>query len=107
LLEPGIAENALGSQVLGLRHASKRLRFNTSRAQGVINRTAAVATPYPRDAGYSVVLTSTQSNESAQHFYRRLGYRDAGGLLLPEEPLEILFVKYIGTRAKLPLTIGN
>ncbi len=53
-----------------------------------------------RDAGYSVVLTSTQSNESAQHFYRRLGYRDAGGLLLPEEPLGILFVKYIGDSRK-------
>jgi GNAT superfamily N-acetyltransferase len=45
------------------------------------------------DAGHAMVLTSTQSDESAQHFYRRLGYADAGGLLLPGEPLELLFVK--------------
>jgi len=34
-------------------------------------------------------------NEQAQHFYRKLGYRDAGSLLLDEEPLEIIFVKDI------------
>lgn len=38
-------------------------------------------------------MTSTLSNENAQHFYRKLGYRDSGGLLLPNEPLEIIFVK--------------
>ena len=39
------------------------------------------------------VMTSTQSNEDAQHFYRKLGYRDAGALLLPDEPAELFFVK--------------
>lgn len=29
--------------------------------------------------GYDKVMTSSQANESAQHFYRKLGYRDAGG----------------------------
>ncbi len=33
------------------------------------------------------------SNEEAQHFYRRRHYVDAGALLLPGEPLEIIFVK--------------
>lgn len=28
-----------------------------------------------RESGYGRVMTSTQSNEEAQHFYRRLGYR--------------------------------
>ena len=28
--------------------------------------------------GYDKVMTSSQANESAQHFYRKLGYRDAG-----------------------------
>jgi GNAT superfamily N-acetyltransferase len=46
-----------------------------------------------RDAGHRTVLTSTLSSESAQHFYRRLGYQDAGCLLLPDEALEILFTK--------------
>ncbi|MGN0778378.1 MAG: GNAT family N-acetyltransferase [Aristaeellaceae bacterium] len=43
--------------------------------------------------GHHRVMTSTQSNEEGQHFYRCLGYRDAGALLLPGEPLEIIFVK--------------
>lgn len=43
--------------------------------------------------GHKLVMTSTQSNEDAQHFYRRLGYRDAGALLLPGEPAELLFIK--------------
>lgn len=47
--------------------------------------------------GYGLVMTSTQSDESAQHFYRRLGYTDCGGFIIPvtgyEQPLEIIFVK--------------
>ena len=45
--------------------------------------------------GYECVLTSTQSNEEAQFFYRKLGYIDSGSLLLPNEPLEIIFYKKI------------
>ena len=44
-------------------------------------------------AGHDVVMTSTQANEDGQHFYRRLDYQDAGALLLPGEPLEIIFIK--------------
>jgi len=43
--------------------------------------------------GFERVMTSTLANEDAQHFYRKLGYRDAGCLLLEHEPLEILFYK--------------
>ena len=43
--------------------------------------------------GYDLVMTSTLSNESAQHFYRNLGYKDAGSLLIENEPLEIIFTK--------------
>lgn len=43
--------------------------------------------------GYDLVMTSTLSNENAQHFYRKLGYKDAGSLLLENEPLEIIFTK--------------
>ena len=42
-----------------------------------------------------MVLTSTRSDERAQGFYRKLGYRDCGALLLPEEPLEIILFKKI------------
>ena len=43
--------------------------------------------------GYTQVLTSTQSNEEAQFFYRKQGYTDCGALLLPGEPLEIILRK--------------
>ena len=46
-----------------------------------------------RESGHEMVMTSSLSNERAQHLYRRLGYRDCGALLLPDEPLEILFSK--------------
>ena len=29
--------------------------------------------------GYGMVMTSTQVDEEAQHFYRKLGYKDCGG----------------------------
>ncbi len=43
--------------------------------------------------GYRQVLTSTQSNERAQFFYRKIGYTECGALLLPKEPLEMIFRK--------------
>jgi ribosomal protein S18 acetylase RimI-like enzyme len=43
--------------------------------------------------GYNLVMTSTLSDEQAQHFYRKLGYKDAGALLLPDEALEIILIK--------------
>lgn len=45
--------------------------------------------------GYQLVMTSTLSNEMAQHFYRKLHYVDSGALLLPGEALEIIFTKEI------------
>lgn len=48
-------------------------------------------------AGYSMVLLSTQADESAQHFYRKLGYRDCGCLILDRcplaQPAELFFCK--------------
>jgi len=46
-----------------------------------------------RRQGHPKVMTTTLSDEEAQHFYRKLGYEDAGGLLLPDEALEIIFIK--------------
>jgi len=42
---------------------------------------------------YTSVLTTTLSDEQAQNFYRKLGYIDAGALLLPDEVLEIILFK--------------
>ena len=46
-----------------------------------------------RQEGYDLVMTSSLSDEQAQHFYRKLGYVDSGSLLLPGEALEIIFTK--------------
>ena len=47
--------------------------------------------------GYGMVMTSTQVDESAQHFYRKLGYRDAGGFVVHvpgyEQPMELIMIK--------------
>ncbi|MEI6728186.1 MAG: GNAT family N-acetyltransferase [bacterium] len=43
--------------------------------------------------GHKFVLTSSLSNEQAQHFYRKLGYVDSGALFLPGEATEIVFYK--------------
>lgn len=46
-----------------------------------------------RKSNYKIVLTSTLSNERAQFFYRKIGYRDCGSLLMSDEPLEIIMSK--------------
>ncbi|TVQ51229.1 MAG: GNAT family N-acetyltransferase [Phycisphaerales bacterium] len=46
-----------------------------------------------KEQGHSRVMTSTQSDESGQHFFRKVGYEDVGSLLLPPEPLEIMLMK--------------
>ncbi|MGM0882903.1 MAG: GNAT family N-acetyltransferase [Bacillota bacterium] len=48
-----------------------------------------------KQKGCKMVMTSTLANEAAQHFYRNLGYKDVGCLLLENEPLEIILIKSI------------
>ena len=43
--------------------------------------------------GYKNVLTSTQSNEGGQHFYRKMGYKEIGGFKYFHDPYEIIFQK--------------
>ena len=45
--------------------------------------------------GYENVLTSTQSNEEAQHFYRKTGYKEIGGFKYLNDPFEIIFQKIL------------
>ena len=49
--------------------------------------------------GYGMLLTSTQVDENAQHFYRKLGYKDCGGFVIdiPEyaQPMEMFMIKAI------------
>ena len=52
-----------------------------------------------RSQGYGMLLTSTRVDEEVQHFYRKLGYKDCGGLMVDvpgyEQPMELFLVKRI------------
>ncbi|MCQ2242369.1 GNAT family N-acetyltransferase [Treponema sp.] len=47
--------------------------------------------------GYGMTMTSTRVDENAQHFYRKLGYKDCGGFTMEipgyEQPMEMLMTK--------------
>ncbi len=49
--------------------------------------------------GYGMLLTSTQVNEGAQNFYRKIGYKDCGSLIIDipgyEQPAELFLSKRI------------
>ena len=45
--------------------------------------------------GYEWLLVSTQVDETAQHFYRKLGYEDCGNLIAPNQPAELFLSKFI------------
>ena len=49
--------------------------------------------------GSDMLMTSTQVNEEAQHFYRKLGYKDCGGFVIDipshSQPMEMIMIKAI------------
>lgn len=45
--------------------------------------------------GYAVLMTSTSSAETSQHFYQKLGYTAVGSFTPPNEPLELIFIKIL------------
>jgi len=46
-----------------------------------------------KNTGYDIVMTSTVAEEYAQHFYNKLGYKAAGGFMLPDDLYEIILAK--------------
>ena len=50
-----------------------------------------------RNQGYEMVMTSTQEDEEAQHFYRKIGYKDCCGFTVDfpgyEQPMELILMK--------------
>lgn len=64
-----------------------------ARGRGLGGALVAAWEQQAREAGFGAVMTSTQSDESAQGLYRRRGYRDCGVLLLPGDPAEVFFRK--------------
>jgi GNAT superfamily N-acetyltransferase len=49
-----------------------------------------------KSQGHKTLMTSTQQNETAQHFYEHLGYRAVGGFMQPNNEYEIVFMKKLG-----------
>ncbi len=49
--------------------------------------------------GYQMLLTSTRVDETAQHFYRKMGYKDCGSLVISipgyEQPMEMFLIKLV------------
>jgi ribosomal protein S18 acetylase RimI-like enzyme len=51
-----------------------------------------------KDRGFTFVLTSTQADEDAQFFYRKVGYSDCGSMLFPGQAApEIVLSKNLET----------
>ncbi len=52
-----------------------------------------------KSLGYGMLMTSTQVDEDAQHFYRKLGYKDCGGFVVDvpgyEQPMEMIMIKAV------------
>ena len=52
-----------------------------------------------KNKGFGMVMTSTQVDEQAQHFYRKLGYKDCGGFVVDipgyAQPMELMMIKSI------------
>lgn len=48
-----------------------------------------------KEKGFNLIMTSTQADEGSQHFYRKLGYKDAGCLILDTQAQEIFFTKQL------------
>ena len=50
-----------------------------------------------KKGGYGMIMTSTQVDEDAQHFYRKMGYKDCGGFIIDipgyEQPMEMFLSK--------------
>lgn len=50
-----------------------------------------------RNQGYNMAMTSTQVDEKEQYFYRKIGYKDCGCLVMDipgsEQPMEMFFIK--------------
>ena len=51
-----------------------------------------------KERGYGMVMTSTQVDEEAQHFYRKPGYKECGGFIVDipgyEQPMKIIIIRH-------------
>lgn len=64
--------------------------LNGYRGQGVGKALTMFWEEQMRSQGYSTLMTSTQQNETAQHFYERLGYNAVGGFVQTSGEYELI-----------------
>ncbi|MDC7290216.1 GNAT family N-acetyltransferase [Blautia schinkii] len=69
------------------------------RNKRVASQTLAFWENQMKQQGYKMTMVSTQADEDAQHFYRKLGYIDCGGLVFNhtpfDQPMELFFRKVL------------
>ena len=53
------------------------------------------------------IIVSTQADETAQYFWRRIGYQDCGSLALPGRPVELFMYRDISTMAPSQKRLGS
>ncbi|MEJ2750228.1 MAG: GNAT family N-acetyltransferase [Anaerolineae bacterium] len=58
-------------------------------------------------SGADFVLTSTQADENAQHFYRKLGYQDCGAIFVPKQVPTEIFLKKMNPITERSQTTDN
>ena len=70
---------------------------HTRRGRGIGRALVACWEADMRALGHGMAMTSTQSDEDAQYFWRRLGYQDAGSFDIDipgyEQPPELIMLK--------------
>ena len=67
--------------------------FETRRGEGLGRRLVLQWEEEMQQLGYESVMTSTASDEYAQHFYRKLGYETIGGFTPLGDPYELILAK--------------
>jgi ribosomal protein S18 acetylase RimI-like enzyme len=65
------------------------------RGQGYGRKLAQIWEEDMKTAGFHTVMTSTASDEYAQHFYTKLGYKAVGSFLPEGEAMEMIYSKRI------------
>lgn len=69
-----------------------------NRRQGIGRQLVAHWEAAMRAHGHDLVMTSTAADESAQHFYYKLGYETVGGFFHRDDPYELLLSKQLISR---------
>jgi len=65
------------------------------RREGRASRLLARLEEETKEKNDKMILTSTQSNEDGQNFFRKTGFIDSGGFVMRGAPFELIMIKYL------------